>query len=354
VNFEKINVNINKDDDAINDYLFCISLFGEIPNRISIFSSYNTKEFSKFIDKHSKDKKISKEIIPGGQDTIVNQKSFVKITDEIYLSYVEYDRESDLSFISDLVFYFKNGCDDEVNNFISSLNSFVMDFGHHSSQQRFNTLMLTDEGLQLEPIDVLDSDYENMNLYYNQSVIKDSKKLLKSIKTKKKGLSVIHGERGTGKTTLIIDILSKIDKICMFIPASMIDIVVNSNEFRAFIKRYKNSVIVIDDCEIFFSHTYTKSNIFTNNLIQMIDGVCSDMNSLHIITIFNTENINHIDPILFESNNYLSTLEVDRLNKNQVDTLCQHFNIKNKFDTPKVIDVIRNNHAILATQEMGF
>lgn len=350
----KLNININKDDASINDYLFCASNFDGIPNKISIYNSYKIKEFIEFINKLSTFKTISKEIIPTGQDSIINEKSLMKISESIYLSFVEYDKTSELGVITDISIYYKSSdLEKEVNDLIESISPFIVDY-QDGVQQKFNVLTLSSDGLQLEPIDPIYFDYDNIDLYYNNSVIKKSKRLTKSIKNIKKGLSIIYGERGSGKTTLITYILSNIDKLCIFVPANMIDVTINSNEFKNIIKRYRNSILVIDDCEIFFSHAYTRSNIFTNNLLQMVDGVSSDMDSLHIVTILNTPDEHEIDPILLECNNLVDIIEVDRLEKSTVDELCKYLGQKNKFHNPRVIDVLKNKKIKDKSIGMGF
>jgi SpoVK/Ycf46/Vps4 family AAA+-type ATPase len=175
--------------------------------------------------------------------------------------------------------------------------------------------------------------------------------MVKSIKSTEKGLNVIYGERGVGKTHLLAYITSLINKICIFIPSNMID-TINTVEFKNIIKRHKNSVIIIDDCEIFFSNTYTKSNLFTNNLLQMVDGISSDIDNTHIITILNTNHIKNIDPILLECNNLNQIIEVNRLNNDTVDSLCKHISKKNKFKKPRLIDVLKNNEE--KTKGIGF
>ena len=350
---DKINININKDDPSINDYLFCIKEFGEIPNRISIFNTYKIDKFNEFISGISSSNTISKEVIPTGSDYIINQKNFVKISNDIYLSFVEYDKVSELGIITDLIIFYR-GSDDEVNKLIESLSAFSPDIQGEDMQQKFNLLTTTTEGIQLDPIDILDSDYEHMDLYYNDIVIKRSKKLTKLINKNKKGLSIIYGERGVGKTSLISSMILDIDRICIFIPANMIDITISSNEFKAIIKRYRNSIIVIDDCEIFFSHAYTKSNIFTNNLLQMVDGISSDSDGLHIICVLNTDDINDIDPTLLDCNNFMDILEVTRLHPDKVNDLCKHLKQKNKFKNPRLIDVLKKRRGDSNINEMGF
>ena len=124
---EKINININRDDNSVNDYLFCISVFGQIPNKISIFSNYDFKQFIDFLNQSSTEITTSKEIIHNGEECVTNEKHFVKIGN-IYVSFVEYDKSSEFAEITDVMIYYNNDSVVETDSFLESINQFIIDY----------------------------------------------------------------------------------------------------------------------------------------------------------------------------------------------------------------------------------
>jgi putative ribosome biogenesis GTPase RsgA len=58
------------------------------------------------------------------------------------------------------------------------------------------------------------------------------------IKKSEKGLSVLWGERGTGKTSIINYLADKLDRIVIFIPNNLIEHTINNPDFMT--KHYKN------------------------------------------------------------------------------------------------------------------
>jgi SpoVK/Ycf46/Vps4 family AAA+-type ATPase len=190
-------------------------------------------------------------------------------------------------------------------------------------------------------------------LYHNQETFKRSTKLIKSINKTKKGLSIIFGERGLGKTTLMNYITSNIDRLCIFIPSNMID-VVNTNDFKNLIRKNRNSLIVIDDCEIYFSNNFTKSNLLTNNILHMVDGITSDMDNMQIIIVLNTDSIHDIDPILLDCNNLIDVIEVERLSDSAADGLCKHLHLKNKSKNKRLVDILKKRKVEEDIIKMGF
>ena len=85
----------------------------------------------------------------------------------------------------------------------------------------------------------------------------------------------------------------------------MIDSTINNPEFKRFIRRYQNPILIIDDCEMMFSETYNRSNILVNNLLQLIDGFLSDSIQANVITIFNVDDVDEIDHSLLDCNNLI-------------------------------------------------
>jgi hypothetical protein len=352
----KINININKDDHNVNDYLYCWSEMGERPNKISLYNHYNSDEFRDLIlNKSSKHRGLFTEIIPTGVDYIVNEKSLIKIDKSVYVSFTQFDKLTDENVIGDVSFIYLNDSVSKINEILSQLDKIVVDITHEDANQRINTITIGQNGLELNPIDVMKADYDNIENYFNDKTIKSADKLIKKIKKTSKGLSLIFGPRGTGKTTLMNYISSSIDKIIIFVPSSMIESTINNPDFRNFIKRYKNSVIVLDDSELYFSELYTKSNIFTNNLLQFVDGFQSDDLDLNIVAILNVDDIDEVDHILLDCNNLIDVIEVSDLEKEKAQELNTFLGSKSKIKgRTRLVDVLKKKNFKIDTEEIGF
>jgi hypothetical protein len=130
---------------------------------------------------------------------------------------------------------------------------------------------------------------------------------------------------------------------------------INNPEFRIFIKKHPNSVVILDDCEIYFSDLYSKSNIFTNNLLQIIDGLDSDQLNINLLLVLNCDKEQDIDPHLLDSNNLLSILEVDYLEKNKVVELSKFLGKNKKVrESVKLVNVLKNKIRNISDSEIGF
>jgi hypothetical protein len=125
--------------------------------------------------------------------------------------------------------------------------------------------------------------------------------------------------------------------------------------FRNFLSTCKDSVIVLDDCETYLSHNFTKSNILTNHILQFIDGIDSHKFNLHFLILLNCEDELDIDANLFNCNNLLDVIHLDKLSKSKIQELTKFLGKKSKFKSQtKLIDVLNNNSNSIDNKEIGF
>jgi hypothetical protein len=61
-----------------------------------------------------------------------------------------------------------------------------------------------------------------------------------------------------------------------------------------------------------FNDMFSKSNMYTNNLLQ-IEGFLSDSIQVNIIAIFNTNDIKEIDSSLLDSNSLINLIKFEDL-----------------------------------------
>ncbi len=341
----KINLNISDDDENLNDYIYCWDKFGERPSKITIFSSFSKNEFNTIINEYSSQVKSSIELIPTDEFDIINDKKISKINDNIYLSYIILDRENDNSFIHEITFFYISEDDMKIiNEILIKLNNSIIEIEEDVNNYKLNTVYISQNGIEIEAIDKIGLD-DNIDLFYNEKTLKSVNKLIKTLKKSDKGLSVLYGERGTGKTSLINYISEKLDRIVIYIPNNMIDLTLNTPEFRTFLKKHHKPIIVLDDCEMIFNDLFSKSNIYVNNILQMLDGLLSDSIQLNIITIFNVEEESEIDHILLEANSFIDIIEVEYLDMDDANDLSKHLGFNKKYKTEtKLIDVIKKNN----------
>lgn len=343
-NIPNIQLNINRDDPELNDFLYCWEEFTTRPNKIIIHNTYSTNLFNDILSKYTIEKNLISEFIPVEEDFIINDKIFVKLNEQIYCSYIVVDRKNENSIINEIIFWYADEkILPKVQEIIEELNKCILDFCEDETW--LNTITFGSSGIEIEPIITPDTDFDSFDMFYSENANKDIKKLVKDIKKSNKGLTVLYGDKGTGKTSIINYLSNKLDRIVIFIPNNIIEHTINNSDFRKFLKRYYKPIIIIDDCEMLMNEVFTKSNLFVNNLMQMVDGFLSDMIEVNIITIFNVTSINEIDHTLLECNNLIKVIEFDKLSPAEATELSNSLGIKKKYKNKmRVLDIINNNN----------
>lgn len=338
-----LNLNINKDDSQLNDFLFCWKEFSKRPNKITIHSNYSTKLFKDFIDEKVIESNTFTEIIPDEDEMIINDKILSKLSDDVYLAYIVIDRELDTSLVSDIVFYYKYEENlPVIQKVIDGINKCMIDFCEEESKN-LNTLSLSSSGLEIEPLS-LDYDSDNFELYFNNKTIKILNKTIKKIKKSERGLVILNGERGVGKTSSIKYIADNLDRIVIFIPNSLIEQTINNSDFRKFLRKYSKPVLVLDDCEMIFNDYFSKSNMIVNNLLQIVDGLIYD--DVTVVAIFNVDDESEIDHTLLESNNLIENIDFEYLSLEEAEELSKHLGSNKKYKVDiKMIDVLKKRNS---------
>lgn len=354
----KINININKDDQNINDFLYSWSELGSKPSKNIIYKNFIFEEFNSFIEGKIQIISIQKDIIPFDTIDMVNQRTFGKLEDGVWVSFTTFDAVSDEPFIGEVCFYYNHESINKVDELIDEINNFEVKDESEITKNESNlfSLYIGQSGFEIDSIIIDKEKFDNFDLYYNDEDFRLIDKLSKKIKKNNKGISIIYGERGTGKTSLINYFSKKVsDKNFIFIPTTLFDVTINNPEFRNFIKKNKNSVFILDDCELYFSDLYSKSNQFTNNLLQLTDGIDSDDLSINLLLILNCDKESEIDEHLIESNNILDIVNIGYLEKEKINELSKFLDKKIKSKNPKrLIDVLKNKPYLGTDEEIGF
>jgi len=327
----KIKLNINSDDHNVNDNLYCWSEFGERPNKVAFYNYYDGNKFEEIISSYSKGENTFSEFIPSGDGYAINKKSLIKIDDELYLSYLCIDNSGDPD-INEIAFYSKGDKTGLMKQLIQELSPALLveeseeDGEPSNNLSKFNTFAMTQEGLILENFEMdLDEDQE---FYYNKETYKSLKSVTKKIKKSKKGLTLLTGERGTGKTSSLKYITEKTGKSLFFIPNNMLDYTLGSPEFKTFLNNHPNILLVIDDCETLMGEGLSNMNLLSNSILQIVDGVLSDKFRTNVLLVFN-DKPSGVD--LMDCNNLIGEVSFKKLELDEVKELTEHIGSKKKF-----------------------
>ena len=127
-----------------------------------------------------------------------------------------------------------------------------------------------------------------------------------------KGLVLLHGTPGTGKTHYLKYLASKIkDKRVLFIPPYLADFI-TSPEMTPFLIDNSNSILFIEDAERVITDRNNGGANGVSNILNITDGILSDILKIQIVATFNMDKAK-IDTALLRKGRLIAEHKFDAL-----------------------------------------
>jgi hypothetical protein len=156
-------------------------------------------------------------------------------------------------------------------------------------------------------------DEEELSLHYGKDFPSFDKTLRHKLLTTSKGIALLHGPPGCGKTFYIrylIASLKKEGKRLLLIPKNVLDIMATPEFTEFMISEFSNSnaVIIIEDAEALLrkrDEATDDGRAAVSTLLNLSDGLLNDMFKLQFICTFNTA-LDNIDSAILRKKRLLA------------------------------------------------
>ena len=158
---------------------------------------------------------------------------------------------------------------------------------------------------------------------------------------KSKGLVLLHGTPGTGKTHYLKYLASKIkNKRVLFIPPFLADFI-TSPEMTPFLIQNAGSVLFIEDAEKVITDRNTGGGNGVSNILNITDGILSDILNIQIVATFNMDK-KKIDEALLRKGRLIAEHKFDALPIEDAQALINSLGFEHKADKPMTLTEIYN------------
>jgi len=165
----------------------------------------------------------------------------------------------------------------------------------------------------------------NVELNYGKKFMPVYNKIIEKLNMDRgKGLVLLHGIPGSGKTSFIRHLACQVKKEVLFLPPSLAH-QISDPSFITFLMSHSNSIVVIEDAEkvILDRETGSGNDQGVSNILNLTDGILSDCLSIQIIATFNTSR-DKIDSALLRKGRLLSEWKFDQLSADDSNALLKH------------------------------
>lgn len=161
----------------------------------------------------------------------------------------------------------------------------------------------------------------NLDTMYNEDFAPVHQHIKHELTNSSKGIILLHGLAGTGKTNYLKWLTSQIpEKKFIFVPTTIIHLLTDPS-FIALLIDNKNSILVLEDCENYITER-TANNPHTDvvaSILNIADGMLSDIVECQMICTFNAS-IDKIDTALLRKGRLIAEyrfreLSVDKANQ---------------------------------------
>jgi len=324
--FQYDNINYLKISNGQEGYLHAYSIHDYLRFKLSIVSLGNVSRIDvhninsqQFIDN------IFKFNIPiECFSHEINKTNNILKSDEFIMGFIDENNNKILLYLdyaTCTIFYIKNK-DKKENSTIQQILGILENYTEpkvnknkiyvvHKSQNGFDKT-----GFTIKKVNI------NITENYNDDFVKVAQEIISGLNKKNKtNLVILSGCPGSGKTTFIRYMASRLKKNIIFISPDMVSYITDPS-FIPFLIKNNDSILIIEDAEPALETRDTGRTGAVSNILNLTDGLLSDCLNISIVATFNTES-NRIDSALLRKGRLLKNYKFEKLSIDKSNNLLK-------------------------------
>lgn len=316
----------------INEYKLFVSCFNAIPNMIEE-SGINCRNANTwFVENYEQEitnMHFIKRYLPGSKKPEYDDIFYFLYDDLI----VNFDTNC-----SELRFLFRNTDTEKIESLIKQFKKFKRRQTRENPE--ISLLVEGPKGIMTKSLEIskpklkLDDNYNDDFKPIHETIVK------RLSRKNDKGIVLLHGKPGTGKTSYIRYLIASVKKPVIFLPPNMAGVMTSPNLISVLIDN-PNSIFVIEDAENIVVDRERDGVSPVSALLNIADGLLADCLNVQIICSFNTD-ITKIDKAILRKGRLIARYEFNELAAERAQALSNKLGFQSNITEPMSLAAIYN------------
>jgi ATPase family associated with various cellular activities (AAA) len=229
-------------------------------------------------------------------------------------------------------------------DFVEKLTKLVGRFKERKKKEPLEiNLIVNDHGtLRLRAVEIKKTKLD-LSLFYEDDLRAVDETIRKRLsQDNDKGIVLLHGLPGTGKTTYLRYLVGRLKKRVMFLSPSVAGNLVNP-DFIELLVNNPNTVLIIEDAENIIMDRRYSNSASVSNLLNISDGLLADFLNVQLICTFNNS-LTMVDHALLRKGRLIAKYEFGKLSTEKAKRLSLHLGHATAITEPMTIAEIANPH----------